>query len=90
MDVKLHEQESRGSNYIISDTKAHDDHLEYTEKSSSENVKIDKSKVDSQNPEVASRKHDQDNESVKEDVGSEIADKSSMDGLEKSVKNRMQ
>ena len=85
-EIWLHEQESRESNCVVSNTKINDDHLKDSEKSSSENVRIDKWKVDSQNPKVASREHNQDNESVKENVGSEIADKSSINALEKSVK----
>ena len=44
LDGELHEQESRESNCIVSNTKINSDHLEDSEKSSSENVKIDKSK----------------------------------------------
>ena len=60
----------------ISNTKINDDHLEDSDIRSSENVKIDKAKVDTINPEVASRARDQDNKSVKEDIESRITDKS--------------
>ena len=68
LDVELHEQESRESNCIVNNTKINNDHIE----------------DDSQNPKVTIREHDQDIESVKEDV--EAADKSAMDELENYVK----
>jgi len=88
-DVELHEQDSKESDCIVNNTEISNGHLEHREKSLSEDVKesVDTSKVDSQNPEVASREHDQGSESVKEDVGSEIAEKSPMDGMDESVKN---
>ena len=64
---------------IVNNTEINNGHLEDSKERSSEDVKIDKSEVDSQNPEVANREHDQGSKSVKEDVGSEIVEKSSMD-----------
>ena len=88
-DVELREQESRESNCNANNTEISNGHLEDSEKSPSEDVKesVDTSKVDSQNPEVLSREHDQGSKAVKEDVGSEIAEKSSMGGMDENVKN---
>ena len=66
LDSELHEQESIQRNYLGSNIKINDDHVE----DGSRNTAI--------------REHDQDIESVKEDV--ETEDKSSMDELENNMK----